>query len=35
MPLSSDEFYSHAINVADDQRHLPLSRMTDWDISVE
>ena len=33
MPLRPDEFYSHAVTVADAQGRLPLSRMTDWDIS--
>ena len=33
MPLSPEEFYDHAIAAADDERRLPLSRMTGWDIS--
>jgi diadenosine tetraphosphate (Ap4A) HIT family hydrolase len=33
MPLSPDEFYEHALTAADDERRLPLSRMTGWDIS--
>jgi diadenosine tetraphosphate (Ap4A) HIT family hydrolase len=33
MPLSPEEFYEHAIAAADDERRLPLSRMTGWDIS--
>jgi diadenosine tetraphosphate (Ap4A) HIT family hydrolase len=33
MPLSPEEFYSQAITAADDEHRLPLSRMTDWDIS--
>jgi hypothetical protein len=33
MPLSPDEFYSHALAAADDEQRLPLSRMTEWDIS--
>jgi diadenosine tetraphosphate (Ap4A) HIT family hydrolase len=33
MPLSPEEFYSRAITAADDEHRLPLSRMTDWDIS--
>ncbi|HET6815798.1 MAG TPA: hypothetical protein VFH66_01020 [Mycobacteriales bacterium] len=33
MPLSPDEFYRHALDAADDERRLPLSRMTGWDIS--
>lgn len=33
MPLSPEEFYQHAISVADAERRLPLSRMTGWDIS--
>jgi hypothetical protein len=31
--LRPDEFYNHAIAVADGERRLPLSRMTGWDIS--
>src|SRR3954451_9820643 len=33
MPLSPEDFYAHAIAAADAERRLPLSRMTDWDIS--
>jgi diadenosine tetraphosphate (Ap4A) HIT family hydrolase len=33
MPLSPDEFYAHALAAADDEQRLPLSRMTEWDIS--
>jgi diadenosine tetraphosphate (Ap4A) HIT family hydrolase len=33
MALSPDEFYDHAVAAADSRRRLPLSRMTDWDIS--
>jgi hypothetical protein len=33
MALSPDEFYDHAISVADSERRLPLSRMTGWDVS--
>ncbi len=33
MPLSPGEFYDHAVAAADEQRRLPLSRMTGWDIS--
>jgi diadenosine tetraphosphate (Ap4A) HIT family hydrolase len=33
MPLSPQEFYVQAIAAADDTRRLPLSRMTDWDVS--
>ncbi|MFL6160635.1 MAG: hypothetical protein ACJ74U_00270 [Jatrophihabitantaceae bacterium] len=33
MALRPDEFYEHAIAAADDERRLPLSRMTGWDIS--
>lgn len=33
MPLSPDEFYDHAVAVADTEQRLPLSRMTGWDIS--
>ncbi len=32
MALSPDEFYDHALAAADDERRLPLSRMTGWDI---
>jgi len=31
--LRPDEFYNHAVAAADDERRLPLSRMTGWDIS--
>ncbi|MDI6103644.1 hypothetical protein QLQ12_34030 [Actinoplanes sp. NEAU-A12] len=33
MPLNPDEFYEHAVAVADSERRLPLARMTEWDIS--
>ena len=33
MPLSPEEFYTHAIAAADSEGRLPLSRMTGWDIS--
>jgi diadenosine tetraphosphate (Ap4A) HIT family hydrolase len=33
MALRPDEFYDHAIAAADDEGRLPLSRMTEWDIS--
>jgi hypothetical protein len=33
MPLSPEEFYSHAVAAADAEQRLPLSRMTGWDIS--
>ena len=33
MPLSPEEFYTHAVAAADDEQRLPLSRMTGWDIS--
>ena len=33
MAMTPDEFYEHAIAAADDQQRLPLSRMTEWDIS--
>lgn len=33
MPLTPDEFYDHALAAADEQRRLPLARMTGWDIS--
>jgi len=33
MPLSPEDFYAHAVATADDQQRLPLSRMTEWDIS--
>lgn len=33
MALRPDEFYNHALIAADDERRLPLSRMTGWDIS--
>lgn len=33
MPLTPDDFYRHAAAAADDEQRLPLSRMTDWDIS--
>src|SRR5262245_22575484 len=33
MALRPDEFYQHALAAADDERRLPLARMTGWDIS--
>lgn len=33
MALRPDEFYQHALTVADSEQRLPLSRMTGWDIS--
>jgi diadenosine tetraphosphate (Ap4A) HIT family hydrolase len=33
MALSPEEFYHRAVAAADDDRRLPLSRMTEWDIS--
>lgn len=33
MALPPEEFYQHALMVADAERRLPLSRMTGWDIS--
>ena len=33
MPMDPDEFYRHAVDAADDEQRLPLSRMTGWDIS--
>jgi hypothetical protein len=33
MALAPDDFYAHALAAADDERRLPLSRMTGWDIS--
>ncbi len=33
MALRPDEFYDHALAAADDERRLPLARMTSWDIS--
>ena len=33
MALRPDEFYAHALAAADDERRLPLARMTGWDIS--
>src|SRR3954469_21020298 len=33
MALRPDEFYDHAVAVADGERRLPLARMTGWDIS--
>jgi hypothetical protein len=33
MALNADEFYEHALAAADREARLPLSRMTDWDIS--
>lgn len=31
--MTSDDFYAHAVSAADAQQRLPLSRMTEWDIS--
>jgi diadenosine tetraphosphate (Ap4A) HIT family hydrolase len=33
MALSPDEFYDHALAVADEERRLPLARMTGWEVS--
>ncbi len=33
MALQPDEFYQHALSVADAEHRLPLSRMTGWEIS--
>lgn len=33
MALRPDDFYAYALNAADDERRLPLARMTGWDIS--
>jgi diadenosine tetraphosphate (Ap4A) HIT family hydrolase len=33
MALRPDEFYEHALAAADEERRLPLARMTEWDIS--
>jgi diadenosine tetraphosphate (Ap4A) HIT family hydrolase len=33
MALRPDEFYAHALAAADDERRLPLARMTMWDVS--
>ncbi|WP_250008075.1 hypothetical protein [Actinoplanes sp. M2I2] len=33
MALRPDEFYAHALEAADDERRLPLARMTGWDVS--
>jgi hypothetical protein len=33
MALTPDEFYEHALSVADAEHRLPLARMTGWDIS--
>jgi diadenosine tetraphosphate (Ap4A) HIT family hydrolase len=33
MALRPDEFYEHALAAADDERRLPLARMTGWNIS--
>ncbi|SCE64193.1 HIT family protein [Micromonospora mirobrigensis] len=33
MALSPDEFHQHALSAADDERRLPLARMTGWEIS--
>jgi diadenosine tetraphosphate (Ap4A) HIT family hydrolase len=33
MALRPDEFYDHAVAIADGERRLPLARMTGWEIS--
>ncbi|HEV7204253.1 MAG TPA: hypothetical protein VGN18_06550 [Jatrophihabitans sp.] len=33
MVMNPREFYEHALSVTDDEQRLPLSRMTEWDIS--
>ena len=33
MALRPDEFYQHAVSIADGERRLPLAQMTGWDIS--
>src|SRR5664279_2740750 len=33
MAMRPDEFYEHAVAAADSERRLPLSRMTEWEIS--
>src|SRR5690348_17300322 len=33
MPLAPEEFYRRAVDAADDEQRLPLSRMTGWAIS--
>jgi hypothetical protein len=33
MALRPDEFYDHAVSVADSDRRLPLAQMTGWDVS--
>lgn len=33
MALTPEQFYEHAVSVADAERRLPLARMTGWDIS--
>ncbi|NUT20946.1 MAG: hypothetical protein HOV77_17335 [Hamadaea sp.] len=33
MALTPDEYYAHALAAADEDRRLPLARMTEWDIS--
>ena len=32
MALTPEEFYAHAIAVADEEQRLPLAKMTYWDI---
>ncbi len=32
MPLTPEEFYAHALNAADSDRRMPLSRLTAWEI---
>src|SRR4051812_42002186 len=33
MALTPEQFYDHALAVADSDNRLPLARMTEWDIS--
>lgn len=33
MALDPDDFYAHALTAADDERRLPLSRMTMWEVA--
>lgn len=33
MPLTPEEFYAHALQAADEEGRLPLSRMVGWDVS--
>jgi hypothetical protein len=32
MALRPDEFYDRAVSIADEERRLPLARMTGWEI---